>query len=51
MKHERFWRLGQIVTALAQAGLRIEELVEFPGSWRGFDPRLPGKFVLRARKG
>jgi SAM-dependent methyltransferase len=51
VKHERFWRLGQIVTALAQAGLRIEDLTEHPGSWRGTDPRIPGKFVLRAIKG
>jgi len=49
-KHERFWRLGQIVTALAGAGLRIEELDEFPGGWRGTDPRVPGAFVLRATK-
>ena len=51
LKHERFWRLGQIVTALAEAGLRIEDLTEHPGSWRGTDPRIPGKFVLRAHKG
>ena len=51
VKHERFWRLGQVVTALAHAGLRIEDLTEHPGSWRGTDPRIPGKFVLRARKG
>ena len=48
VKHERFWRLGQIVTALAQAGLRIDQLDERPGSWRGEDPRIPGKFVLLA---
>jgi SAM-dependent methyltransferase len=51
LKHERFWRLGQVVTALGQAGLRIELLDERPGSWRGTDPRIPGTFVLVARSG
>jgi SAM-dependent methyltransferase len=51
MKHERFWRLGQIVTALARAGLRIDELDERPGSWRGTDSRIPGNFVLVASRG
>jgi SAM-dependent methyltransferase len=50
LKHERFWRLGQIVTALAQAGLRIELLDERPGGWRGTDRRIPGTIVLSARK-
>lgn len=50
VKHERFWRLGQIVTALARAGLRIDELLEHPGSWRGEDPRIPGKYLLIASK-
>src|SRR5205085_1149124 len=27
-KHERFWRLGQVVTAVADAGLRVESLEE-----------------------
>jgi len=38
------------VTTLARAGLRIEELDEQPGSWRGEDPRIPGKFLLLASK-
>lgn len=50
VKHERFWRLGQIVTALAGAGLRIEELAERPGSWRKTDARIPGSFTLRASR-
>jgi SAM-dependent methyltransferase len=49
-KHERFWRLGQVVTALAQAGLRIEQLVELPGGWRGTDRRVPGRMLLVATK-
>ncbi|MGH3104888.1 MAG: class I SAM-dependent methyltransferase [Gaiellaceae bacterium] len=52
-KHERFWRLGQIVTALARAGLTIRRLEEFPSlhSERRQDPRVPGEFILVARKG
>lgn len=51
-KHERFWRLGQVVTALAGAGLAIQRLEEFPSlhSWRRQDPRVPGEFVLLAEK-
>ncbi|MDQ2982613.1 MAG: class I SAM-dependent methyltransferase [Actinomycetota bacterium] len=53
-KHERFWRLGQVVTALAQARLVIRSLEEFPTIyetfWRERDPRVPGEFVLRAAK-
>lgn len=50
VKHERFWPLGRIVTTLARAGLRIEELDERPGSWRGTIERAPGKFVLVASR-
>jgi len=53
-KHERFWRLGEIVTAVAGAGLTVEALEEFSNiyktQWRVRDPRVPGQFVLRARK-
>lgn len=51
-KVERFWRLGQIVTALANAGLTIRQLEEYPGqsSWRRLPSRVPGTFVLFARK-
>ena len=53
-KHERFWRLGQIVTAVAGAGLMIRSLEEFSTIyetyWREKDPRVPGQFVLIAVK-
>lgn len=51
-KHERFWRLGQIVTAVARAGMTVRALEEYPGSvsWRRLDPRVPGTFLLHARK-
>jgi SAM-dependent methyltransferase len=49
-KHERFWRLGQIVTAVAGAGLVVRSLEEFSTIyetyWREKDPRVPGQFVL-----
>ena len=49
----RFWRLGQIVTALVRAGLTIRALEEYPArrdSFRRQDARLPGEFLLHARK-
>ena len=53
-KYERFWRLGQIVTAVASAGLTIRSLEEFSTIyetyWREKDPRVPGQFVLLAVK-
>jgi SAM-dependent methyltransferase len=53
-KHERFWRLGQVATAIAQAGLLIRSLEEFSSIyetfWRERDPRVPGEFVLIASK-
>jgi SAM-dependent methyltransferase len=53
-KYERFWRLGQIVTAVAGAGLVIRSLEEFSTIyetyWREKDPRVPGQFVLIAAK-
>jgi SAM-dependent methyltransferase len=51
-KHERFWRLGQVVTAIAGAGLVVRQLEEYPGasSWRRRPSTLPGSFVLLARK-
>ena len=50
--HERFWRLGQIVSALANADLAIRTLEEVPAqrSVRRHDARVPGKFVLVATK-
>jgi hypothetical protein len=57
-KYEFYWPLGDIVTALAGAGLVIERLEEFPAGlgWRsqGGDSaelaRLPGSFLLVGRK-
>lgn len=51
-KHERFWRLGQVVTAIAGAGLVVRQLEEYPGtsSWRRLPSKLPGSYVLLARK-
>ncbi|HEU5099837.1 MAG TPA: hypothetical protein VFU22_12490 [Roseiflexaceae bacterium] len=51
------WPLGDIVTALARVGLRIEQLEEFPAKrgWRFGERddqvrRLPGSFLLVASK-
>jgi len=51
-KVERFWRLGQVVTALAGAGLTVRQLEEYPGtnSWRRLPSRVPGSYILFARK-
>jgi SAM-dependent methyltransferase len=54
-KQERFWRLGQVVTALAQAALVIRSLEELPSFYardasRVHDRRVPGEFVLVADK-
>jgi predicted TPR repeat methyltransferase len=50
-KIERFWRLGQVVSALAGAGLRILQLEEYPEhAWRKVSAKVPGAFVLLARK-
>ncbi|HJZ47417.1 MAG TPA: class I SAM-dependent methyltransferase [Roseiflexaceae bacterium] len=56
-KAEFQWTLGDIVTALARAGLRIERLEEFPSKrgWRFGERadqlrRLPGSFLLEASK-
>jgi SAM-dependent methyltransferase len=50
---ERLWRVGQLVTALARAGLVIGALEEYPGdsTWRRHDRRVPGTFMLYARRG
>jgi SAM-dependent methyltransferase len=45
--------LGEIVTAVAQAGLTVRRLEEYASrrdAWRGQDPRVPGAFLLRAEK-
>jgi SAM-dependent methyltransferase len=48
------WRLGQILTAVAGAGLALRSLDElswiYKTSWRRKDPRVPGQFVLLAEK-
>jgi SAM-dependent methyltransferase len=51
-KVERFWRLGQILTALARAGLVLRQLEEYPGtsSWRRLAARVPGTYVVSARR-
>jgi SAM-dependent methyltransferase len=49
---DRLWRLGQIVSALARAGLRVHALEEYPGgtSRRRHDRRVPATFLLYARR-
>ena len=47
------WRLGQIVTSLARAGLAVRALEEYPqqhGNPRHQDARVPGAFLLHARR-
>jgi SAM-dependent methyltransferase len=49
----RLWRLGQVVTALARAGLVVRALEEYPARTTGLrrqDSRLPGEFLLHAVK-
>lgn len=49
----RFWRVGQIVNSLIRAGLAIRAFEEYPAhrdSFRRQDARLPGEFLLHARK-
>ncbi|HEX2754011.1 MAG TPA: class I SAM-dependent methyltransferase [Candidatus Limnocylindrales bacterium] len=58
-KFARAWTLGEIVTALVRAGLRIERLVEYPVDWwaghRDLNPadrsRVPLSFGIVARPG
>ena len=52
LQGERLWRLGQVVTAIARGGLKIEALEEYPGdsAWRRHDRRVPGSFLLYARR-
>jgi SAM-dependent methyltransferase len=51
-QRERFWQLGQIVTAIADAGLVVTRLDEVPSDRRRQrqDPRVPGEFLLLASK-
>ncbi len=49
---ERLWRIGQVATALARAGLHVQALEEYPGgtSRRRHDRRIPATFLLYARR-
>jgi len=49
---DRLWRLGQVVSTLPRAGLRIRALEEYPGgtSRRGHDRRIPATFLLYAQR-
>ena len=56
-KYEFAWPLGDVVTSVVQAGLRLESLEEFPNDaeWKFHDmldevKRLPGSFLLVASK-
>jgi SAM-dependent methyltransferase len=51
-KVERFWRVGQIVTAVARSGLLLRSFEEFPefDPWHHRDRRVPGDFILLAEK-
>lgn len=50
--HDPLWRMGQIVSALARAGLYVAALEEYPGgtSRLHHDRRVPGTFLLYARR-
>lgn len=52
-KHERLWRLGQVLTAVARAGLLVRRVEEYPATsplGRVQSQRVPGEFVLVATK-
>lgn len=51
-RQRRKWRLGQIVDAVAGAGLRVTRLVEFQTlyNWIQRDRRVPWEFALLAEK-
>jgi hypothetical protein len=44
---EHHWTLGQIVTAVVAAGLRIDRLVEYPGHFWPEFPRVPDSELAR----
>jgi SAM-dependent methyltransferase len=48
----RLWRIGQVVSALARAGMHVAALEEYPGgtSRRRHDRRIPATFLLYARR-
>ena len=43
----RYWTIGEVVTAIASAGLHIEEMTERS---RQEDPRVPSDYVILARR-
>ena len=49
---DKLWRIGQVVSALVRAGLRVEALEEYPGGTarRRHDRRIPATFLLYARR-
>jgi SAM-dependent methyltransferase len=49
---DRLWRIGQVVSALARAGLHVKALEEYPGgtSRLRHDRRIPSTFLLYARR-
>jgi SAM-dependent methyltransferase len=49
---DRLWRIGQVVSALARAGLHVAALEEYPGgtSRLRHDRRIPATFLLYARR-
>jgi SAM-dependent methyltransferase len=49
---DAIWRLGQVVNAVSRGGMHIEALEEYPGdsAWRRHDRRVPGSFLLYARR-
>jgi SAM-dependent methyltransferase len=49
---DRLWRIGQVVSALARAGLHVKALEEYPGgtSRLRHDRRIPATFLLYARR-
>jgi SAM-dependent methyltransferase len=58
VRYQFAWTLGDIITAIADAGLRIERVNEYPSDaeWRFGEAlhkarRLPGRVLLLARRG
>jgi SAM-dependent methyltransferase len=50
---DRLWRIGQVVSALARAGLHVKALEEYPGGTSRrlrHDRRIPSTFLLYARR-
>jgi|SRR5579884_209496 len=49
---QRLWRVGQVVSALARAGMHLAALEEYPGgtSRLRHDRRVPATFLLYARR-